>query len=374
MHSTLRLASGIRYIQIYQKSVRILKTSLGAMHTRILFNNVMILVYGIFINKYFLIQVMSVILVTGGAGFIGSHLCDRLLKLGHKVVCVDNLNPYYSPKRKIKNIQHNFDNKKFYFVILDIQKKDQLEQVFQKHKITKIVHLAARAGVRPSIEKPLWYNNTNISGTLNILELAKQYGCKNFIFASSSSVYGKNKKIPFHEDDAVDRPISPYAASKKTGELFCYTYSHLFGINMTCLRFFTVYGPRGRPDMIPFMFTHKIDKSQQVPVFGDGTSRRDYTYISDIIDGIIAALEKPRKFEIINLGNNKPIELKYFITIIEKLLNKKAKMQRLPFPAGDVPITFADITKAKRLLKYAPKIKIEEGMKKTVEWYKKEGF
>ncbi len=317
---------------------------------------------------------MSAILVTGGAGFIGSHLCDRLLKMGKKVVCVDNLNPYYSPKRKVKNVQHNFGNKNFHFVVLYIQKKDQLEQVFQKHKITKIIHLAARAGVRPSIEKPLWYRDTNVSGTLNLLELAKQYRVKNFVFASSSSVYGKNKKIPFSEDDNVDCPISPYAASKKACELFCYTYSHLCKINITCLRFFTVYGPRGRPDMIPFKFTDMISKGKPIPVFGDGASKRDYTYVSDIIDGVIAALGKPHKFEIINIGNNKPIELRYFISIIEKLLNKKAKIKRLPFPAGDVPLTFADITKAARLLNYNPKTTIEEGMKKTIEWYKKEKF
>lgn len=317
---------------------------------------------------------MSVILVTGGAGFIGSHLCDRLLNIGEKVICLDNLNSYYSPKQKIRNIQHNFCNKNFAFVTLDIQKKDQLEQVFLKNKITKIVHLAARAGVRPSIEKPLWYKDTNVSGTLNLLELARQYDIKNFIFASSSSVYGNNKKVPFSETDNVDCPISPYAASKKAGELFCYTYSHLFKLNVTCLRFFTVYGPRGRPDMAPFMFTDKISKGIPIEMFGDGTTKRDYTYIGDIIDGIISALQKSFRFEIINLGNNRPVELRYFISIIEKYLNKKAKIKKMPMQLGDVEITFADITKAKKLLGYNPKISIEEGMKRFIDWYKKKNL
>ena len=316
---------------------------------------------------------MSAILVTGGAGFIGSHLCDRLLKMGKEVVCIDNLNSYYSPQRKVKNIHHNFDNKNFTFVSMDIQKKDQLELVFKRHKISKIVHLAARAGVRPSIEKPIWYKDTNVSGTLNLLELAKQYPVKQFIFASSSSVYGNNKKIPFSENDPVDKPISPYAASKKACELFCYTYSHLCNLSVTCLRFFTVYGPRGRPDMIPILYPHRISQGIYIKMFGDGTTKRDYTYISDIIDGIISALKKPFKFEIINLGNNKPVELKYFISLVEKNLKKKAKIRKLPIPQGDVNLTYADISKAKKLLNYSPKVSIEEGLKKTIEWYKKEG-
>lgn len=317
---------------------------------------------------------MSKVLVTGGAGFIGSHLCDGLLSIGKSVICLDNLNSYYSPKRKIKNIQHNLDNDKFIFITLDIQKKNQLELLFKRHKISKIVHLAARAGVRPSIEQPLWYRDTNVSGTINLLELAKTYGVKQFVFASSSSVYGNNTKIPFDEEDSVDKPISPYAASKKAGELFCYTYSHLFNLNVTCLRFFTVYGPRGRPDMIPLLFPHRISKGLPIKMFGDGTTKRDYTYIRDIVDGIIAALQKPFKFEVINLGNNKPVQLKYFISLIEQNLGKKAKIKRMPIPPGDVNLTFANISKAKRLLNYNPKVSIEEGLRKTVEWYKQEQF
>lgn len=312
------------------------------------------------------------ILVTGGAGFIGSHVCDRLLKLGKKIICIDNLNPYYSPKRKIRNIQHNFENNNFLFIAIDIQKKDHLEQIFEKNKIDKIVHLAARAGVRPSIEKPLWYRDTNVNGTINLLELAKKHKIKNFIFGSSSSVYGKNKKIPFSETDNVDYPISPYAASKKACELFCYTYSHLCSLNVTCLRFFTVYGPRGRPDMAPYLFTKLINEGKPIKMFGDGTTKRDYTYVSDIVDGIVEALDKSFRFEIINLGNNHPIELRYFISVIEKHLGKKAKIKKFPLQPGDVPITFADITKAARLIGYKPKVSIEEGMGKFIEWYKKE--
>ncbi|RLE44906.1 epimerase [Candidatus Woesearchaeota archaeon] len=317
---------------------------------------------------------METILVTGGAGFIGSHVCDKLLQLGKKVICIDNLNPYYSPIRKIKNIKHNFDNPNFVFYNVDIQDKDQLEEIFKKHKIDKICHLAARAGVRPSIEKPLWYRDTNVTGTLNLLELAKEFKVHNFIFASSSSVYGKNKKIPFSETDNVDYPISPYAASKKACELFCYTYSHLVDLNVTCLRFFTVYGPRGRPDMAPYLFTKRIMKGLPIKKFGDGTSKRDYTYISDIVDGVMAALERPFKFEIINLGNNKPVELNHFISVIEGHLGKKAIIEEHPMPAGDVPITFADTSKAKGLLDYEPKVSIEEGMKRFIEWFKQEGL
>lgn len=309
------------------------------------------------------------ILVTGGAGFIGSHVCDRLLKEGENVICLDNLNPSYSPKKKIKNIQHNFDNPNFQFIVIDIQKKEQLEQVFKNNKIDKIVHLAARAGVRPSIIKPLLYKDTNISGTLNLLELSKKYKIKNFIFASSSSVYGNNKKIPFSEEDNVDYPISPYAASKKSCELYCYTYSHLCNLNITCLRLFTVYGPRGRPDMAPYIFTKAVYSGKTIKQYGDGTTQRDYTYIDDITEGIIRALKKDFRFEIINLGNSKTISLKDFINLIERLFGRKARIRRYPLQPGDVNKTYADISKAKKLLNWEPKVSIEEGMKKFIEWF-----
>lgn len=312
------------------------------------------------------------VIVTGGAGFIGSHVCDELLKQGYRVICIDNLNSYYSPLKKLNNIEHNKQNPNFHFLAMDIQDKEQVEQVFQQNRIDKIIHLAARAGVRPSIENPLLYRDANVNGTINLLTLAEKYNVKNFVFASSSSIYGKNKKIPFSETDNVDYPISPYAASKKACELFCYTYSYLYGLNITCLRFFTVYGPRGRPDMAPYLFTKKISEGETVKMFGDGTTKRDYTYISDIVGGVISALEKNFKFEIINLGNNKPIELRQFISVIERNLGKNAKIKREKLPQGDVPITYADIGKAKRLLNYEPVIGIEEGMKKFIEWYLEE--
>lgn len=310
------------------------------------------------------------ILVTGGAGFIGSHLCDRLLALGYRVICVDNLNHYYSPKIKISNIQHNFENPNFKFVFLDITKKDQLDKLFREEKIDKIVHLAARAGVRPSIEKPLWYKEANITGTVNLLELAKQYHIKNFIYASSSSVYGNSKDIPFKETQNVDYPISPYAASKKACELFCYTYSYLCGLNVTCLRFFTVYGPRNRPEgMAMYLFVDRISRGLPIKKFGDGTTKRNYTYISDIIDGIVAALNKENKFEIINLGGAETIELNRLIEIIEKVIGRKAIIEKLPIPRGDVLVTYADNSKAEKLLGFKPKVDIETGIKNLYQWY-----
>jgi UDP-glucuronate 4-epimerase len=317
---------------------------------------------------------MENILVTGGAGFIGSHVCDKLLELGKSVVCLDNLNSYYSPERKIKNIQHNFDNKNFVFVNQDIKNKDQLRIVFQKFKFDKILHLAARAGVRPSIEKPDWYFNTNVLGTLNLLECAKEFKINHFVSASSSSVYGNNKKVPFSESDNVDNPISPYAASKKAGELLCHTYSHLYGINISCLRFFTVYGPRGRLDMAPYLFTERIMKGLPIKKFGDGTTKRDYTFVGDIVKGIVACLEHPFKFEVINLGNNSPVELNRFISIIEKHTGKKAIVEECPIPLGDVDITFADISKAKKLLGFMPETSIEDGLKIFIDWFKSEGL
>ena len=312
------------------------------------------------------------ILVTGGAGFIGSHVCDALLERDDEVVCIDNLNTYYSPKIKLDNIKNNLENPNFNFFAIDIENKGQLEEIFKNNQIDIIIHLAARAGVRPSIENPLLYKDTNISGTLNLLELSKKYGVKNFIFGSSSSVYGNAKKVPFSETDNVDYPISPYAASKKACELYCYTYSHLCDINVTCLRFFTVYGPRGRPDMAPYLFTKWINEGSVVKKFGNGESKRDYTYITDIIGGIMKAMEKNFKFEIINLGNSRAVPLGDFISLIEKLVGKKAKIEQVERLPGDVDITYADVSKAKRLLDWEPKVPIEEGMRKFVEWCREE--
>lgn len=315
---------------------------------------------------------METVLVTGGAGFIGSHVCDRLLLEGQRVVCIDNLNDYYNPNIKKKNVKHNLRNKNFIFYKLDILNFKKLDKLFSKHKIDKVVHLAARAGVRASIDNPFIYEETNVRGTLNLLELARKYDVKNFVFGSSSSVYGANKKTPFSESDEVNEQVSPYAVTKRAGELLCSNYHNLYNLNITCLRFFTVYGPRGRPDMAPLKFTHRIFNKLPIDMYGDGTSARDYTYISDIVDGIVFALNKNLSFEIINLGDSNPITLKDFISIIEKSVDRKAVIRKEPMPKGDVLITYADIRKAKRLLGYKPKIKISEGIRRLIEWYKDE--
>lgn len=312
------------------------------------------------------------ILVTGGAGFIGSHVCDSLLARGDKVICLDNLNSYYPQKIKVKNISHNIDNPDFTFLVKNLAIKDKVETVFQNYNIDKVVHLAARAGVRFSIERPDLYQESNVQATINLLEVGKKYGVKDFICASSSSVYGKNKKVPFSETDSVNNPASPYAASKRACELFSNTYSHLFNMNITALRYFTVYGPRGRPDMAPYLFTKSISEGTPIKRFGDGTSKRDYTYIDDIVQGTISALDKTLKgFEIMNLGNSSPIGLNNLIKTIENSVGKKAKIIQEPMPVGDVPVTYADISKAERLLDYRPRTNIETGINKFVNWYMK---
>jgi len=312
---------------------------------------------------------MKSVLLTGAAGFIGSHIADKLLTEGYKVLAIDSLNHYYDPKIKKNNIKHNLRNKNYTFVKLDIKDFHKLAKLFKKNGFDTVIHIAARAGVRPSLKNPHLYESVNIKGTLNLLDLSVKKGIKNFVFASSSSVYGANKKVPFKETDAVDEQVSPYAVTKRSGELFCNNYHKLYGLNTTCLRFFTVYGPRGRPDMAPFKFTHRISKGIPIDQYGDGTTARDYTYVGDIVQGIYEAVKKPLGFEIINLGNSTPIKLKEFITTIEKAVGKKAIINIKPMPLGDVPITYADISKAKKLLNYNPKTSLEAGMKKYVKWY-----
>ncbi len=307
------------------------------------------------------------VLVTGGAGFIGSHVCDRFLKEGHEVICLDDFNDYYSPDRKRKNIEHNLKNKRFELLKKDI--RENLDEVFKNKGINAVIHLAARAGVRPSLENPNLYYDVNVTGTVNILENARKYGINRIIFASSSSVYGANTKTPFSEKDIIEKQISPYAMTKKIGEIICKNYSDLCDVNITCLRFFTVYGERGRPDMAPYKFFDLIYNGRPITMFGDGTTKRDYTYIGDIVDGIMAAFEKNLKFEIINLGNSKPVLLKDFIHTIEKITSKKANILRQDMQKGDVDITFADISKANKLLGYKPNATIEEGMRKFSKWY-----
>ncbi len=310
------------------------------------------------------------ILITGAAGFIGSHLAERLLQERHTLVGFDDFNDFYDPAVKRANLRAVLGQAGFSLVEGDIRDLRALQALFARERFDAIVHLAARAGVRPSIRDPLLYQEVNCAGTNNLLEMARQHGVQRFLFASSSSVYGANRKVPFAEDDPVDHPVSPYAATKKAGELLCYTYHHLFGLSVSCLRFFTVYGPRQRPDMAVHKFTTLIDRGQKVPMFGDGSSRRDYTFITDIIDGVVAALERCDGYSIYNLGESRTVELNYLIELISSCLGKPALVERLPEQPGDVPVTYADISRARKELDYAPKVSIEEGIARFVDWYR----
>ena len=316
---------------------------------------------------------MKNILVTGGAGFIGSHLVDRLLTEGEwRVTVVDDFNDFYEPEIKRANVASHLQNSNYKLFKPDIRDKTALETVFAEANFNCIVHLAARAGVRPSLEQPLLYSQTNIEGTVNLLELARQNKVKQFVFGSSSSVYGINAKVPFSEDDPIRQPISPYAATKAAGELLCHTYSHLYGMRSVCLRFFTVYGPRQRPDLAIHKFARLISEGKPIPVFGDGTTRRDYTYVDDIIAGVRAAIDYDQTdYEVVNLGESRTVELRELISLLEKELDLPAKINRQPLQPGDVPQTFADVTKARRLLGYDPQTQIESGIKRFVEWFRK---
>lgn len=315
------------------------------------------------------------ILITGGAGFIGSTLADKLLEKNNKIVVIDNFNDYYSPKLKEKNIKHNLDNKNYKLYRGDICDKNLLSKIFEENQIDVVVHIAASAGVRPSIENPLSYVKNNIEGTVNIVEVMKENGIKKIVFASSSSIYGNCKEEIFSEDLKVSEPISPYAASKSACEQFLYTYSKLFDIQVVALRFFTVFGPRQRPDLAIRKFIDLIKENKPIPVYGDGTTIRDYTYIDDIVDGIIGAINyNDTPYEIINLGGGAPVSLNQMIETIEKVLNKKAKIEHLPMQLGDVNKTAADITKAKKLLNYNPKTSFKEGIIKFIEWEKSNGI
>jgi UDP-glucuronate 4-epimerase len=307
-------------------------------------------------------------LITGAAGFIGSHLCERLISDNHIVVGLDNFDPFYDRKIKESNIKTLKKSGKFKLIEGDIRGTACVDSIC-KDGIDMIVHLAAKAGVRPSIADPLGYADCNINGTAVLLEAARKFDIRKFIFASSSSVYGNNKKVPFSETDNVDYPISPYAATKKAGELICHTYHHLYKMNITCLRYFTVYGPRQRPDLAIHKFAKLIEGGKPIPVFGDGSMMRDFTYIDDIIDGTVAAIEKCEGYEIYNLGESRSIRLDTLIRQLEKTLSKKATIEKLSVPPGDVKQTYADIAKAKEKLGYNPKTDIEVGLKKFVEWF-----
>ncbi|MCD4819407.1 MAG: GDP-mannose 4,6-dehydratase [Candidatus Cloacimonetes bacterium] len=312
------------------------------------------------------------ILITGAAGFIGSHLCEKLVD-NHKVIGLDNFCDFYDPKTKEKNIKNIVGLDNFKIIKGDIRNFDKLSQIFQENTFNLVIHLAAMAGVRPSIENPQLYSEVNINGTLNLLEQCKLNDIKKFIFASSSSIYGNNKEVPFSENDPVDNPISFYAATKKSGELTCHTYHHLYDISIACLRFFTVYGPRQRPDLAIHKFARMILNNEEIPVFGDGNSQRDYTYIDDILDGIVKTIDyvdSRKVFDVFNLGESQTISLSEMISTIEETLGKEAIKKVLPMQPGDVNITFADISKSKKILGYNPKTEFKNGVKKFIEWLK----
>ena len=308
-------------------------------------------------------------LVTGAAGFIGSHLSERLVGDGWEVVGVDNFDDFYDPQVKRRNIEACLGNKAFQLVEADIRDSEAMEGVV-RGGVDIIIHLAARAGVRPSIARPLLYADVNVNGTMVLLEAAKKHKVTKFIFGSSSSVYGNSRKVPFSEEDNVDFPISPYAATKKACELICHTYHHLYGIAITCLRFFTVYGPRQRPDLAIHKFARLIEEGKAIPVFGDGTMMRDFTYIDDIVNGTVAAMEKCEGFKIYNLGESRPISVNDLIAEIEKALGRKAVKEYQAVQAGDVERTYADVSKAVNELGYNPSTAIEEGLRLFVAWFR----
>jgi len=317
------------------------------------------------------------ILVTGGAGFIGSHVTEALLARGDEVICFDNFNDYYSPSRKRKNVAPFLGNPSYRLYEQDIRDLEGMEAIFASVKdpkgqegIKKIVHMAALVGVRHSVENPLDYPSVNERGTLYLLELARRYEVRNFVFASSSSVYGANKKTPFSETDPTDRPLAPYAASKKASELLAHAYHHAYGLRCTSLRLFSVYGPRGRPDMAPYLFTQRISEGKEITLFDEGRPQRDWTYIDDIVLGVLAALDADFEYEVINLGYAKPVPMRDFVTITEELVGRKATIVSRPLPPSELFITHADISKARRLLGYEPKTSLEEGLPRFVDWFR----
>ena len=311
------------------------------------------------------------VLVTGGVGFIGYHVCERLLQAGHTVCALDDLNDFYDPAVKQTNLRDlQALAQSFIFTQGDITRRDDLDEVMGGMAFDQVIHLAARAGVRPSFEQPALYQRVNVEGTVNVLESAHTRGIKKITIASSSSVYGVNSKVPFSEDDPIFNTISPYAVSKLACEALGHVYHHVHGMDLCMLRFFTVYGPRQRPDLAIHKFARLMTDDESIPVFGDGTTARDYTYVEDTVDGVIAATEREFGYEIINLGESQTIELGRLIELLENALDTKAQIDRQPPQPGDVPITYANIDKARRLLEYDPQVKIEDGIPRFVEWFR----
>jgi len=313
------------------------------------------------------------VLITGVAGFIGSHLAQRLLHAGCQVIGLDNFDDYYSVSLKKRNLSLIEKPSGFQFIEGDIRDESLINGIFSDHDIRYILHLAAKAGVRPSIDHPLLYQDVNVRGTLNLLQSCRSRGVEKFIFTSSSSVYGLNCAAPFLEDAVINCPISPYAASKASAELFCRTYHYLYNLPVIILRLFTVYGPRQRPEMAIYRFTDRIEHNQEISIFGDGTSNRDYTYVDDVIDGLVSALQYPgSQFQIFNIGGGRTTSLNHLLKIIEQTLNKEAKIKYLGSSPGDMPVTIADISKARSLLGYQPKVEVSEGISRFVQWYLKD--
>lgn len=311
-------------------------------------------------------------LVTGGAGFIGSHVCERLLNAGHHVWAFDELNSFYDPQLKRRNIRDiQTHAKPFEFVQGDITDRAALDELFGSVKFDQVIHLAARAGVRPSLAEPALYQRVNVEGTVNVLEAARKTGVKKIIIASSSSVYGVNSKVPFAESDPIFAAISPYAASKLACEALGHVYHHIYGMDIAMLRFFTVYGPRQRPDLAIYKFAKLITAGKPIPVFGDGSTARDYTFVSDTVDGVMACTQKEIGFDIFNLGESQTVTLSRLIEVLESALGKKAVIDRQPAQPGDVPLTFADISKSCAKLGYQPHIKIEQGIALFVDWFRR---
>lgn len=309
------------------------------------------------------------ILVTGGAGFIGSHVCELLLKDGHTVTVLDDLNDFYSPALKKANLESVRRCGPLRFYAGDIADEARVTEVFDESRPEAVIHLAARAGVRPSLEQPLLYGRVNVLGTMNLLEASRRFGVRKFVFASSSSIYGIANRVPFREDDPAQLPVSPYAATKIAGEKLAFTYAHLYGLQVVCLRLFTVYGPRQRPDLAINKFTSMIDRGEPIPAYGDGSTRRDYTFIEDTTQGILRALAYDCSFEVFNLGNSQPVELRELIRLLEGALSKRAVIQWLPDQPGDVPVTYADITKANSAFGYQPQTSLRTGIERFVSWY-----
>jgi UDP-glucuronate 4-epimerase len=310
------------------------------------------------------------LLLTGGAGFIGSHLADRRLARGDRVTVLDDFNDFYDPAQKRRNVAPHLSNPRFRVVESDIRDRERVFALFAEEQFDAVLHLAARAGVRLSIGQPLLYEQVNCGGTINLLEAAVAHGKPRFVFASSSSVYGLNAKLPFSEEDSIDRTISPYATTKRAAELHVFNAHHLHGLTAVCLRLFTVYGPRQRPEMAIARFIRSIEAGEPIPFYGDGSSRRDYTYVDDIADGLEAALEVPVSFEIINLGGAHPVTLARLVQEIEGATGKKAKLERLPDQPGDVPVTFAATERAGRLLNFRPRVFLPEGLRRCVAWHR----